>query len=278
MRKIDAHMHWWTLAMERTYSLWMSPSLTALYRDYGYADAEPLMKANGVDGVVLVAAASQIEELGYLIGLAQGHPAVRGVVGWIDMLEERAAGKLAQWARAPVLKGIRPYLQDIEDDAWILKRELDPVVRAMLDLGLRFDALINPKHILNTIRFVERYPTLPVIVDHMAKPAIRDGGFKSWRQDMEQFRSLSHVHCKVSGLLTEDGADWTIDRIRPYVEAVVDIFGPDRLLFGSDWPVVNLVADYGRWVGALEQALTPVMSPTDQEKFWAGNATRFYGL
>src|SRR5882757_8437057 len=270
-------MHWWTLAMERTYSLWMSPSLTELYRDYGYADAEPLMKANGVEGVVLVAAASQIEELGYLIGLAQGHPVVRGVVGWIDMLEEGAAGKLAQWARAPVLKSVRPYLQDIEDDAWILKRELDPVIRAMLDLGLRFDALIKPQHILNTIRFVERYPTLPVVVDHMAKPAIKDGAFASWRQDMEQFRALSHVHCKVSGILTEDGVGWTVDKVRPYVEAVVDIFGPDRLLFGSDWPVVNLVADYSRWIATLEQILAG-MPRSDQEKFWAGNATRFYGL
>ncbi len=277
MRKIDAHMHWWTLAMERTYSLWMSPSLTALYRDYGFADAAPLLKANEVEGVVLVAAASQIEELGYLLGLAQGHPVVRGIVGWVDMLAPDASANLRQWARAPVLKSIRPYLQDIADDAWILKPELDPVIRTMLELGLRFDALILPKHIRNTIAFVERYPDLPVVVDHMAKPAIRDGAFELWRRDMEAFRGLRQVHCKISGILTEDGPNWSVDRIRPYVEAVIDIFGPDRIMFGSDWPVVNLVADYGRWIAALGE-IAAALPADDQAKLWAKNAERFYGL
>jgi L-fuconolactonase len=270
-------MHWWTLAMERTYSLWMSPSLTSLYRDYGFADAKPLLEANDVEGVVLVSAASQIEEFGYLLGLAQGHPIILGLVGWVDMLAPDASANLAQWARTPVVKSIRPYLQDIADEAWILKPELDPVIKTMIELGLRFDALIKPKHIHNTIKFIERYPSLPVVVDHMAKPAIRDGAFDVWRRDMEAFRPMPHVYCKISGILTEDGPNWTVANIKPYVEAVLDIFGPDRIMFGSDWPVVNLVADYGRWISALNEVVG-ALPANDQAKFWAKNAERFYGL
>ncbi|MER8571304.1 amidohydrolase family protein [Mesorhizobium sp. M1409] len=277
MRRIDTHLHFWTLAMERSYSLWMTPDLKVLYGDYGPRDAKPLMAANGVEGCVLVAAGSTIEEMGYLLGLAAGHDFIRGVVGWVDMLSPGAIRDLEQWARSPVLKGIRPYLQDLPDDDWILRPELDAVVRKLPKLGLRFDALIKPRHILNTVRFVERYPDLPVIVDHMAKPMINQGELKSWARDMEEFRQLDHVHCKLSGILTEDGPEWTPERVRPYLETVIDIFGPDRLVFGSDWPVVNLVADYGRWVGVVDAALKH-MTRADQQKIWATNAERFYGL
>lgn len=277
MRRIDTHMHFWTLAMERSYALWMSPEQAVLYRDYGPADARPLMDANGVEGCVLVAAGSTPEELGYLLGLADGHDLIKGVVGWVDMLGPDIARDLAQWARNPRLKGIRPYLQDLADDDWILRPDLDPTIRQMLDLGLRFDALIKPRHILNTVRFVERYPTLPVIVDHMAKPMINQGEHASWARDMEQFRPLSHVHCKLSGILTEDGPDWTAERVMPYLETILDIFGPDRLVFGSDWPVVNLVADYGKWIGVVTEALKS-LPVADQQKIWASNAERFYGL
>ena len=277
MRRIDTHMHFWTLAMERSYALWMSPEQAVLYRDYAPADAKPLMTEHGVEGCVLVAAGSTVEELGYLLGLSDGHEFIRGVVGWVDMLGPDIDSELEQWSRSSRLKGIRPYLQDLADDDWILRPELDPTIRKMLDLGLRFDALIKPRHILNAVRFVERYPNLPVIVDHMAKPEINRGDHDSWARDMEQFRQLSHVHCKLSGIVTEDGSDWTYERVKPYLETVIDIFGPDRLVFGSDWPVVNLVADYGTWVSVVDKALQSMTKP-DQQKVWATNAERFYGL
>jgi L-fuconolactonase len=277
MRRIDCHMHFWTLAMESHYALWMSPDLKVLYGDYGPRDAKPLMAANDVEGVVLVSAAASIQETAYLLGHADANDFVRGVVAWVDMLGENAADELRDWARFRKLKGIRPYLQDLPDDDWILRKALDPVVETMLELGLRFDALVKPRHILNVVRFIERHPTLPVIVDHMAKPAIHDGAFEPWRRDMEQFRDLKHVHCKLSGILTEDGPDWSPERLKPYFEAVLDIFGPDRLVFGSDWPVVNLVADYGRWIATLDGALAD-LTRADQQKIWAENGERFYGL
>lgn len=277
MRRIDCHMHFWTLAMEPYYSLWMSPDLRTLYGDYLPRDAQPLMAANNVQGVVLVSAASSIHETGYLMGMADSQDFIRGVVAWVDILAPSAVEDLQSWARFRKLKSIRPYLQDLAEDDWILKPELDPAIKAMLDLGLRFDALIKPRHILNTVRFIERYPTLPVIVDHMAKPAICENGFEPWRRDIEQFRNLKHVYCKMSGILTEDGPNWTRDRLRPYFEAIIDVFGPDRLVFGSDWPVVNLVADYSSWIETLNQALGG-LTRADQQKIWADNGERFYGV
>ena len=277
MRRIDCHMHFWTLAMEPYYSLWMSPDLRTLYGDYLPRDAQPLMAANNVQGVVLVSAASSIHETGYLMGMADSQDFIRGVVAWVDILAPSAVEDLQSWARFRKLKSIRPYLQDLPEDDWILKPELDPAIKAMLDLGLRFDALIKPRHILNTVRFIERYPTLPVIVDHMAKPAICENGFEPWRRDIEQFRNLKHVYCKMSGILTEDGPNWTRDRLRPYFEAIIDVFGPDRLVFGSDWPVVNLVADYSSWIETLNQALGG-LTRADQQKIWADNGERFYGV
>jgi L-fuconolactonase len=277
MRRIDCHMHFWTLAMEPYYALWMSPDLKVLYGDYGPRDARPLTAANDVDGVVLVSAASSIHETGYLMGLADATDFIRGVVGWIDMLAPTAAVDLAGWAKFHKFKGIRPYLQDTPEDDWILRPDLDPVIRAAIELGVTFDALIKPRHILNTVRFIERYPSLPVIVDHMAKPAIRDDGFEPWRRDMEEFRSLTHVYCKLSGILTEDGPSWTPERLKPYFDTVIDIFGPDRLVFGSDWPVVNLVADYGRWVATLGNAISG-LTRAEQQKIWADNGEKFYRL
>ena len=277
MRRIDCHMHFWTLAMEPYYALWMSPDLKVLYGNYGPRDALPLMAANEVEGVVLVSAASSIHETGYLLGIADTNSFVRGVVAWIDMLAPTAVADVLGWARFSKLKGIRPYLQDLPDDDWILRPELSPVMGAMIDADIAFDALIKPRHIVNTVKFVERHPKLRVIVDHMAKPAIRDDAFAPWRRDMELFRDLKHVHCKISGILTEDGPEWTPSRLAPYIDAVIDIFGPDRLVFGSDWPVVNLVADYGRWIEALGACLGS-LTRADQQKIWAQNGERFYRL
>jgi L-fuconolactonase len=277
MRRIDSHMHFWTLAMEPHYGLWMTPELKVLYGEYAPRDAKPLMLANEVEGCVLVSAASSIHEMGYLLGLADGHNFIKGVVGWVDLLAPDAPDELALWARAGKLKGIRPYLQDLPDDDWILRADLEPALRAIQDLGLRFDALIKPRHIRNTVTFIERHPDLPVIIDHMAKPEINNGALTTWQAEMAAFRDLTHVHCKISGILTEDGSDWTYDRVAPYIEAVLEIFGPERLVFGGDWPVVNLVADYSRWIGVVERALTG-LGRFDQQRIWALNAERFYGL
>jgi L-fuconolactonase len=277
MRRIDCHMHFWTLALEPYYSLWMTPELKVLYGDYGPRDALPLMAKNDVEGIVLVSAAASLHENGYLMGLADGHDFIKGVVAWVDLLAPTAAVDLAGWARFKKLKSIRPYLQDLPEDDWILRRELDPAIRAIQDLGLRFDALIKPRHILNTVKFIERNPDLPVIVDHMAKPEIASDAFEPWLRDMERFRDLKHVHCKISGILTEDGPDWTPERLQPYLDAIFDIFGADRLVFGSDWPVLNLVADYTRWIETLENAMKN-LTRADQQKIWALNGERFYGL
>ncbi|THD49678.1 MAG: amidohydrolase [Bradyrhizobium sp.] len=277
MHRIDCHMHHWTLALERYYGLWMTPALKSLYGDFGPRDAAPVMTQSGIDGVVLVSAANSIHETGYLMGVADSQDYVRGVVAWIDMLAPGAADDIRYWSRFRKLKGFRPYLQDLPEDDWVLKPQLAPALRAMVESGLSFDILIKPRHVAHAVEFVRRNPDLMVVVDHMAKPEIRNSGFEPWRREMEAFRALKHVHCKISGILTEDGDAWSLERIRPYVDAVIDIFGPDRLMFGSDWPVVNLVADYGRWVDAVETLLGD-LTRADQQKIWADNGERFYRL
>lgn len=276
MKRIDAHMHFWTLALEPYYN-WMSPTLGVLYRDYKPADARPLMQAAGVEGCVLISAAASLKETGYLLGMADATDFIRGVVAWIDMLAPDAAQELTGWTRFKKLKGIRPYLQDIPQDDWILRKELDPVLQATRELGLTFDILIYPKHLPHILKFIERHPTLPVIIDHMAKPVIRNGELDTWRKDLEPFRDIKHVHCKISGIVTEDGPGWTPERLKPYLDTVLDVFGPDRLVWGSDWPVVNLVADYPRWVETVAGAIAG-LNPADQQKIWADNAIRFYKL
>jgi L-fuconolactonase len=269
-------MHFWTLALE-PYYIWMSPQLGVLYRDYKPADSYPLMQAAGVEACVLVSAAASLKETGYLLGMADSTEFIQGVVAWIDMLAPDAVQELAGWARFKKLKGIRPYLQDIPQDDWILQPALEPVLEATGELGLTFDILIYPKHLPHILKFVERHPALPVVIDHMAKPVIRNGEFDTWRRDMEPFRDLKQVHCKISGIVTEAGPGWTPDRLKPYLDTVLDVFGPDRLLWGSDWPVVNLVADYARWVNTVTGALAG-LNPEQQKKIWADNAVRFYKL
>jgi L-fuconolactonase len=276
MKRIDGHMHFWTLGFEPHYS-WLTPKLTVLYRDYLPKDAKPLMQAAGVEGCVLVAAADSLKETGFLMGLAESTGLIRGVVAWVDLLAPETAKDLAYWARFRKFKGIRPYLQDIPQDDWILRPELDPALQAAIDLGLTFDILIYPKHLPVIVKFIERYPKLRVIIDHMAKPVIRNGELDAWRKDIEQFRHLKHVHCKISGILTEAGPGWAPERLKPYFDTVLDVFGPDRLVWGSDWPVVNLVADYPRWVKTVEGALGG-LNAVDQQKVWADNAIRFYSL
>ena len=269
-------MHFWTLSLEPYYT-WMSPKLGVLYRDYKPLDAYPLMQAAGVEGCVLVSAAASLKETGYLLGMAEATDFIRGVVAWIDMLAPDAVQELTAWARFKKLKGIRPYLQDIPQDDWILQDALDPVLQATRELGLTFDILIYPKHLPHVLKFIERHPTLPVIIDHMAKPIIRNNEFESWRKGIEPFRDIKHVHCKISGIVTEDGPDWTSERLKPYLDVVLDVFGPDRLVWGSDWPVVNLVANYSRWVEAVANALAG-LDPAAQQNVWADNAIRFYKL
>ncbi|WP_371168169.1 amidohydrolase family protein [Aliiroseovarius sp. 2305UL8-7] len=243
---IDTHQHFWKL--DRGDYGWLTPDLAPLYRDFLPGDLEPLLAANGVTGTIAVQAADTEDETEYLLSLADRFDWIIGVVGWVDLTAPRAPETIERLARHPKLVGLRPMIQDIKDDAWMLRDDLGPAITAMMDLNLTFDALVLPRHLCHLNVFVARYSHLTVVIDHCAKPDIRNQVFEPWASQFTELASSQNTYCKLSGLVTEAGENWSDDDLQPYVEHVLDNFGPKRLLFGSDWPVLNIASEYSQWI------------------------------
>ena len=273
--RIDAHQHFWHLA--RGDYGWLSADLEPLYRDYGPADLAPLLAERGIGRTVLVQAAPTDAETDYLLDLAARHAMVGAVVGWVDMADAAAPDRLDALSRHPRFRGVRPMIQDIADDAWMLGAELTPAFEALTALGLRFDALVQPRHLGNLARLLDRHPDLPVVIDHGAKPDIAGGELASWRAGMRALAAHPQVCCKLSGLVTEAAAGWQVDDLRPYAETLLELFGPHRLMWGSDWPVVNLAGGYPAWWDATETLLAGCAADA-QEAMLGATASRFYDL
>jgi len=250
--KIDAHQHFWTLA-RGDYS-WLTPELKPLFRDFGPADLKPLLEATGIGGTIAVQAADTEAETDHLLSLADMHDWILGVVGWTDLEAPDAPVKIEQMARHPKLVGLRPMIQDIADDAWMLKDTLRPALEAMVAHDLTFDALVMPRHLKHLLTFLETCPDLRVVIDHCAKPEIRNGHLDSWAADMGQIAGTGRAYCKLSGLTTEAGPDWQPADLTPFVTEILQTFGPERVLFGSDWPVLNLASDYEAWFTIAKDA------------------------
>lgn len=267
---VDAHHHVWTVA--RGDYAWMSPDLP-IHRDYGLSDLRPLL--GDIAATVLVQAADTEAETAFMLGVARGSGGlVRGVVGWTDLAAPGAADRVAAMAADPLLKGLRPMLQDIADTAWILRPEVRPGLAAMARAGLRLDLLVKPRHLPILPELAQRHPDLRMVIDHGAKPDIAAGAFASWAQGMSRLARETPWRCKLSGLVTEDGPGWTVDRLRPYAEHLLAEFGPDRLMWGSDWPVCTLAASYAGWRAAALALLPAPARPA----VLGGTAQRFYGL
>jgi L-fuconolactonase len=275
MMFVDAHQHFWQLADRN--GAWPPPELAAIYRDFLPGDLAPLLEAHGVARTVLVQSMPNEDDTRFMLGLAERHPFIGGVVGWVDMKAPDAPARIAALAQDPMLKGLRPMLQDLEDDRWIDDAALAPAVAAMLRHGLSFDALVLPRHLPALLAFAERHPELPIVIDHGAKPLIAQGVMAPWRADIARLAALPQVHCKLSGLVTEAGADWDVGRLRPYVDHLVASFGAQRLIWGSDWPVLNLASDYAGWIAA-SKALLDGLDEADRAAVFGLNARRFYRL
>jgi L-fuconolactonase len=275
VRRIDSHVHFWAIA--RGDYDWLTPDLAPLYRDFGPADLAPLITASGIDAVVLVQAAPSEAETRYLLDLAGHDDRVAGVVGWADMAAADAPSRIAALAEDKRLKGVRPMIHDIPDVDWMLRQELGPAFRALVAHGLAFDALVRPAHLAALRRLVDRHPDLRVVIDHGAKPDIAGGQFEDWAAGISGFARDTPVFCKLSGLVTESGADWTEARLRRYVDHLVDAFSPSRLLWGSDWPVVTLAASYDTWWSTANRLLID-LDQHARDRIFGGSATAFYGL
>ncbi len=271
---IDAHVHYWQVA--RGDYGWMTPDLP-ICRDFLPSDAAPLFDDAGIDGIVLVQAAPTEAETHFLLSLAHIDPRVRGVVGWTDMATPDAPARIAAVASNPLLRGIRPMLQDIAEDDWLLRPELNPAYRAIIEHDLSFDALVRVRHLKLLPRLLDRHPDLRVVIDHAAKPDIAAAGFDEWHADMAALAQYRDLHCKLSGLLTEAKPGASLADIAPYAQAVLDLFGPHRIIWGSDWPVLTLNGSYAQWWDWAHE-LTAALSDEERAAIFGGNATRFYKL
>ena len=270
---IDAHQHFWR--PERGDYFWMKPEVTVLYRDYGPADPAPLLERHGIDQTILVQAAPTEAETHFLLDIAGTTPFVAGVVGWAEFSDREAPARIARLAEDRLLVGLRPMVQDIADDDWLVRTDFAPAFGALLANGLVFDALLKPRHLSRLTLLLDRHPDLAVVVDHGAKPFIGERRLDPWRADMAALAARPNAVCKLSGLVTEAAQDWSLDDLRPYADHLLEVFGPERLLFGSDWPVVNRAGGYDRWREAALALVAP-LSETERAAILGGNAARIY--
>ena len=278
--RIDAHQHYWSVAYDDYGWLQPTAALRPIHRDFAPHDLRPWLDRAGIDATVLVQAAPSEAETQRLLGCAaQPASRVAGVVGWCDLLQPRAPERIEQLAReSPLLKGLRPMLQDLPDPRWVLQPQLRPALRAMVDHGLVFDALVKGDAQLQALcEFAPAHPALTIVLDHAGKPPIATGPIDRWAAAIALLAQLPNVWCKLSGLITEAGADWSAARLQPWVDVLVDRFGPRRLIWGSDWPVLNLAGDYAAWWQASEQLLR-TLAAAERDAVFGLNAVRCYRL
>lgn len=272
--RIDAHQHFWRVARGDYHWMATGEALAPLRRDFLPADFDTYRRRFGIDRTVLVQAAATVAETDFMLALAEETPLIAKVVGWIDFEQANARADLERLARHPKFAGVRPMIQDLPDVDWMHRADVQWAFEAIVDLDLTFDGLGLPAHLDDFLRLFERYPSMRTVVDHGMKPAIRDRAFEPWARKLETIARSTAVCCKLSGLVTEAGAEWTPPAIAPYVRHIVDCFGADRVMWGSDWPVVNLAGGYERWW----QAATALVPLAARDHVFGRTASRFYRI
>lgn len=273
--RIDAHHHYWKYSKEE-YG-WIDDSMAVIRRDFLPAELGGEIRAAGIDGVISVQARQSLEETRWLLQLASGAPWMRGVVGWVPLVDPGVADVLGELSRNPLLRGVRHVLQG-EPSSYMARPDFNAGIRRLRDFGLVYDVLIFHHQLPEAMAFVDRHPDQPMILDHCAKPAVRDGRIEPWASQMRELARRPQVTCKLSGLVTEaDFATWSPESLRPYFDVVLDAFGPRRMLFGTDWPVCLVASSYRRWVDTVARWIAP-LSRSEQDEIMGGTAVRAYGL
>lgn len=275
---IDAHHHFWNPA--RGDYGWMPPDDPVLSKAYGPDDLAPALAETGVAKTVLVQAAATVAETEYLLEIADRTPHVAKVVGWIDFEDKSQRAVLEDLSAHPKFVGVRPMIQDIPDDAWMLRGNVQWAYEALIELDLTFDCLGFPRHLSNFHTILTCHPQLRVVIDHCMKPQFRSltpTDFKAWANGMSDLAQNTDAFCKLSGLVTEADADWSDETLSLCVRHVLDAFGPDRVMWGSDWPVVRLRYEYVDWF-AQARRLTSHLSERDQDAVFGRSAQKFYRI
>ncbi len=274
--RIDAHQHFWRYRPE-THG-WISEGMAALRRDFLPEELEPLLCAEGFDGCVAVQAAQSLAETRFLLQLAERHPFVKAVVGYVDLVSPDLERQLDELCAHPSFRGVRHIAQDEPDDRWLARPDVVRGIGALRRYGLSYDILVHARQLPAAIELARHLPDQPFVLDHLAKPEIRAGRLEPWRTDIRRLAAHPNVVGKLSGLVTEAAWDhWSAAGIRPYLEVALEAFGPARLLIGSDWPVCLLAGDYRRVIG-LAADFVRSLSPDEQAAIFGANALRCYGI
>jgi L-fucono-1,5-lactonase len=273
---IDSHQHFWQVG--RFDYRWMSPEVEVLYRDYFPETLEPILRRCGVSKTVLVQASNSLDETRWLLELADSNQFVGGVVGWVDLTSSDVSHQLAEFTKHPKFKGVRHLVESEPDDDWLVQPEVLYGFAVLASFGSTFDMLVHTRHLKHVTTVAQRCPELKIVIDHMAKPPVSLGQLDEWSKEIAEAAVFPNVHCKLSGLVTEaTWSSWTPDDLRPFVEHALSVFGPGRMMFGSDHPVCLLAASYDRVLESFQSILAELPAD-DRSRIFATNAEQFYKL
>ena len=274
--RIDAHHHVWSYSAAEY--PWIGKGMERLAHDHLPKDLALLAAAEGIAGTVAVQARQSLEESRWLLELADANPLIRGVVGWVDLRSTHVVDQLREFAKRPKFVGVRHVVQDEPDPRFLLGESFLHGIGKLATFGLTYDLLLYPHQLPAAVELVGRFPEQPFVLDHLAKPRIKAGELDPWRQDLKALASHGNVFCKLSGLVTEaDWQGWKRADFTPYLEVALEAFSPERLMFGSDWPVCTLAAEYADVVGIVTDFLAS-LAEAERESILGGNAIRFYSL
>lgn len=278
MPTLDSHQHFWQLTQPFNFRWLDTPTNEPIKRDYLPEHLLPYLQAAGIERSIFVQTQHNLEETRWVLGLAEQHDFIAGVVGWVNLASPKCEEQLLEFKEQPKFVGVRHVTQDEPDDNFIVR---DDVLRGLAILekhGMPFDLLFYVKHLRHAATLAERFPNLPLVIDHLAKPEIKQHRLDNWLPHLTAASRYSNVFCKLSGLATEaDWQNWSAADLRPYVRAALDLFGPHRCMYGSDWPVCELAGSYERIHASLVEAIGP-LSDSERAAIFGGTAARFYGI
>jgi L-fuconolactonase len=273
---IDSHQHFWNYNEER--DTWITPEMSILRTDYYPNYSESLFRDQGFTGCVAVQADSSEEETLFLLALAEQNEFIQGVVGWVDLQSKNIEDRLAYFTQFEAIKGFRHIVQGEKDPLFLARKEFIKGVKTLASFDLSYDLLIYPHQLNSAITFCESCDDQRIVLDHLAKAPLKSGNIKEWKKVIQAFSGLSHVSAKISGIVTEaKDQSWTQQQVNEIVEVAMEVFGPERLMIGSDYPVVLVNSNLERWVKAFQEALEG-LSETEKGKIYRKNVTQFYQL
>ena len=273
---IDSHQHFWQVG--RFDYPWMTSDLGVLYRDYLPDDLAPILERNGVKQTVLVQASNSVAESRWLLDLADANPFIAGVVGWVDLMSAEIEAQLDELCAHPKFKGVRHLVETEPRDDWLILPAVLLGLRKVSERGLSYDLLVHTRHLRFVPQVAESCPDLNLVIDHLAKPPIARNEIKEWSEALKPVARYPNIHCKLSGLVTEaNWSSWQTDDLRPYVEYVLELFGVERMMFGSDYPVCLLAASYDMVLESFQELLKE-LGDSDRDKIFSKNAAKFYRL